>query len=57
VSASKDAGLTASVVGRVLELHQQALEDGFGDRDMAAMAAWFAAGAGSDGDQGPTGAS
>jgi 3-hydroxyisobutyrate dehydrogenase-like beta-hydroxyacid dehydrogenase len=42
-TASKDAGLSASVVGRALELHQQALEDGFGDRDMAAMAAWFAA--------------
>jgi len=55
VRASKDAGLTASVVGRVLELHQQALEDGFGDRDMAAMAAWFAAGAGPGGDQVPTG--
>jgi 3-hydroxyisobutyrate dehydrogenase-like beta-hydroxyacid dehydrogenase len=47
LTASNDAGLTASVVARVLELHQQALEDGFGDRDMAAMAAWFAAGAGS----------
>ena len=41
VAASDRAGLSASVVGRALELHQQALEDGFGDRDMAAMAAWF----------------
>jgi 3-hydroxyisobutyrate dehydrogenase-like beta-hydroxyacid dehydrogenase len=42
VAASNHAGLTASVVVRAHELHQQALDDGFGDRDMAAMAAWFA---------------
>lgn len=49
-TASKDAGLSASVVGRALELHQQALDDGFGDRDMAAMAAWFAATPGTNDD-------
>ncbi|HET7399086.1 MAG TPA: NAD(P)-dependent oxidoreductase [Intrasporangium sp.] len=40
--AGKQAGMTQSVVQRALELHQHALHDGFGDRDMAAMAAWFA---------------
>lgn len=48
VAASDHAGLSASVVGRALELHQQALEDGYGDRDMAAMAAWFGSGAGTN---------
>jgi 3-hydroxyisobutyrate dehydrogenase/2-hydroxy-3-oxopropionate reductase len=46
VTAGDEAALPESVVRRVLELHQRALDDGFGDRDMAAMAAWFAATAG-----------
>jgi 3-hydroxyisobutyrate dehydrogenase-like beta-hydroxyacid dehydrogenase len=46
VSAGDEAGLPKSVVRRALELHRHALDDGFGDRDMAAMAAWFAAPAG-----------
>ncbi|TCC56241.1 NAD(P)-dependent oxidoreductase [Kribbella pittospori] len=41
--AADDAGLRESVVRRALELHRQALDDGLGDRDMAAMTAWFAA--------------
>lgn len=47
-AASKDAGLAASLVGEARELHQRALDDGFGDRDMAAMAAWFASNAHND---------
>ncbi|WP_432936492.1 NAD(P)-dependent oxidoreductase [Kribbella sp. CA-253562] len=46
VTAADDAGLTQSVVRRALELHRQALDDGFGDRDIAAMTTWFAAAAG-----------
>jgi 3-hydroxyisobutyrate dehydrogenase-like beta-hydroxyacid dehydrogenase len=42
VRAADDAGLRESVVRRALELHRHALDDGLGDRDMAAMAAWFA---------------
>jgi 3-hydroxyisobutyrate dehydrogenase-like beta-hydroxyacid dehydrogenase len=45
VTAGDEAALSESVVRRVLELHQRALDDGFGDRDMAAMVAWFAAAA------------
>jgi 3-hydroxyisobutyrate dehydrogenase-like beta-hydroxyacid dehydrogenase len=56
VAASNHAGLSASVVGRALELHQQALADGFGDRDMAAMAAWFGVSAGTNGDPALAGA-
>lgn len=41
VTAAKEAGLEASVVARALELHRDALRDGFGDKDMAAMVAWF----------------
>ncbi|MFI5707815.1 NAD(P)-dependent oxidoreductase [Kribbella sp. NPDC051620] len=41
--AADDAGLRDSVVRRALELHRHALDDGLGDRDMAAMTAWFAA--------------
>ncbi|MFG1818990.1 NAD(P)-dependent oxidoreductase [Kribbella sp. NPDC049174] len=41
--AADDAGLRESVVRRALELHRHALDDGLGDRDMAAMTAWFAA--------------
>jgi 3-hydroxyisobutyrate dehydrogenase-like beta-hydroxyacid dehydrogenase len=39
--ATREAGLTASVVERVLDLHRSAVVDGYGDKDMAAMAAWF----------------
>ncbi|MEV4171262.1 NAD(P)-dependent oxidoreductase [Nonomuraea sp. NPDC049709] len=45
VAAGGDTDPARSVVRRVLELHQHALDDGFGDRDMAAMAAWFQAAA------------
>lgn len=41
--AADDAGLRESVVRRALELHRHALDDGLGDRDMAALTAWFAA--------------
>lgn len=41
--AADVAGLRQSVVRRALELHRHALDDGLGDRDMAAMTAWFAA--------------
>lgn len=43
VAASREAGLTESVLGRALELHRHALADGYGEQDMAAMAAWFGA--------------
>lgn len=43
VRAADDAGLRDSVVRRALELHQHALDDGLGDRDIAAMTRWFAA--------------
>lgn len=39
--ASEVAGLPTSVVERAWELHRSAVDDGFGDRDMAALAAWF----------------
>jgi 3-hydroxyisobutyrate dehydrogenase-like beta-hydroxyacid dehydrogenase len=45
VTAADDAGLTQSVVRRALELHRQALDDGLGDQDIAAMTTWFAAAA------------
>ncbi|MFP5372977.1 MAG: NAD(P)-dependent oxidoreductase, partial [Actinomycetes bacterium] len=52
VQAEERAGITASVVARALELHRRAVADGLGDRDMAALAAWFAgpphAGGGTD---------
>lgn len=41
LTASREAGLAATVVGRALELHQAAVADDFGDRDMAAMTTWF----------------
>lgn len=39
--SSQRAGLTGSVIARVLDLHREALDDGFGGQDMAAMATWF----------------
>jgi 3-hydroxyisobutyrate dehydrogenase-like beta-hydroxyacid dehydrogenase len=50
VGAADAAGLRESVVRRALDLHRQALDDGLGDQDMAAMAAWFAATAVPSGD-------
>ena len=49
VRAEERAGLSASVVRCALELHRRALEDGLGDRDMAAMVGWFADTAGEPG--------
>ena len=46
-AASERAGLSASVIGRVREVHRAAVADGYGDRDMAALAAWFDEHAGS----------
>ena len=42
VAAEEAAGLDASVVRTALDLHRQAVADGFGDRDMAELATWFA---------------
>lgn len=39
--ASERAGLTASLVRGALALHERALADGYGEQDIAAMAAWF----------------
>ncbi|MFI7610934.1 NAD(P)-dependent oxidoreductase [Nonomuraea terrae] len=55
VTAGDDAGLQESVVRRAFELHERALDDGFGTRDMAAMAAWFGATAGRAGHSGTAG--
>lgn len=41
LDASRAAGLGPTVVGRVLELHREAVADGFGDKDMAAMTTWL----------------
>ena len=41
LAASREAGLSETVVGRALELHRAAVGDDFGDRDMAAMTTWF----------------
>lgn len=40
-AASEHAGLNTSVIGRARELHHAAVVDGYGDRDMAALTAWF----------------
>jgi len=48
VDASRAAHLPVSVLERTLQLHCQALEDGYGEKDMAAMAAWIADRAGDD---------
>lgn len=48
-TAAQRAGLSASVVKRALELHEDAVRSGYGERDMAAMAAWFADSAGAAG--------
>ena len=55
VDASRTAHLPVSVLERTLALHRQALEDGYGDKDMAAMASWFDALAGDDRDDEPAG--
>ena len=41
VDAGRSAHLPASVVAQTLQLHRRALDDGYGDRDIAAMASWF----------------
>ena len=46
VEAGRTAHLPASVIEQTLRLHCRALEDGYGDKDMAAMASWFSGGAG-----------
>jgi 3-hydroxyisobutyrate dehydrogenase-like beta-hydroxyacid dehydrogenase len=50
VEASRTAHLPVSVLERTLQLHSEALEDGFGDKDMAAMASWLGGRAGDDRD-------
>lgn len=42
VGASRSAHLPVSVLDRTLQLHGGALQDGYGDKDMAAMASWLA---------------
>ena len=49
VDASRHADLPVSLVERTLQLHRQALEDGYGDKDIAAIAAWLRGTAGHDG--------
>jgi 3-hydroxyisobutyrate dehydrogenase/2-hydroxy-3-oxopropionate reductase len=46
--ATRHAHLPVSLIERTLQLHRQALDDGYGDRDMAAMAAWFSRTVGHD---------
>ena len=46
VDAGRTAHLPASVIEQTLRLHSRALDDGYGDRDMAAMASWFSGRAG-----------
>jgi 3-hydroxyisobutyrate dehydrogenase-like beta-hydroxyacid dehydrogenase len=41
LSATQQAGLRSSVIQRALELHQAALDAGYGEKDIAAIAAWF----------------
>ena len=41
VAATRNAHLPVSLIERTLHLHTRALRDGYGDKDMAAMAAWF----------------
>jgi 3-hydroxyisobutyrate dehydrogenase/2-hydroxy-3-oxopropionate reductase len=55
VEASRTAHLPVSVLERTLQLHSQALEDGYGDKDMAAMASWFGVRAGDDPDDAASG--
>ncbi len=42
-AATRESGLNASIIERALQLHERALTENYGDRDMAAMAAWFSA--------------
>jgi hypothetical protein len=48
VDPTPAAHLPVSVLERSLQLHCQALADGYGEKDMAAMAAWLADRAGDD---------
>lgn len=41
VESSRAAHLSESVLERALQLHVHALQAGYGDKDMAAMASWF----------------
>lgn len=41
VEASRAAHLPVSIIDTARQLHCQALEDGYGDKDIAAMVAWF----------------
>lgn len=50
VAASRTAHLPVSILERTLQLHCQAVKDGYGDKDMAAMASWFGGRAGDDRD-------
>lgn len=50
VESSRAAHLSESVLERTLQLHCRALEDGYGDKDMAAMASWFSGRIGDDRD-------
>lgn len=46
VGASRTALLPVSLLERTLQVHRQALDDGYGDKDMAALASWFGVQAG-----------
>jgi 3-hydroxyisobutyrate dehydrogenase-like beta-hydroxyacid dehydrogenase len=57
VDATRHAHLPVSLIERTLQLHRQALDDGYGEKDMAAMAAWFSGTAGDDRESEPDGRS
>jgi 3-hydroxyisobutyrate dehydrogenase-like beta-hydroxyacid dehydrogenase len=46
VDAGRAAHLPESLIEQTLRVHRRALEDGYGDKDMAAMASWFSGRAG-----------
>jgi 3-hydroxyisobutyrate dehydrogenase-like beta-hydroxyacid dehydrogenase len=55
--ATRHAHLPVSLIERTLQLHRRALDDGYGDKDMAAMAAWFSGTVGHDRQSPPDGRS
>jgi 3-hydroxyisobutyrate dehydrogenase-like beta-hydroxyacid dehydrogenase len=55
--ATRHAQLPVSLIERTLQLHRQALDDGYGDKDMAAMAAWLRGTVGHDRESKPDGRS
>jgi 3-hydroxyisobutyrate dehydrogenase-like beta-hydroxyacid dehydrogenase len=57
LDATRHAHLPVSLIERTLQLHREALDDGYGDRDMAAMAAWLRTTAGHDRPSPPDGRS